>query len=1099
MGGTAGKAVTSGRRGGRRRLDGILAAVLVVACLGPVTTIVSAPPVAAADCTYAIQCSSTLSTSASTAPIGSAISITLHTDQGPGHIVRLYDDTGFSSIEPVDSGAQPPYNDTGSGGSATWRVWNVGPERVATYRARYHGSYISISPEGVPIDASVQVRWVRAGPALHSTVTASPSVALADGSSAASVTVVLTDAGGNAMLDTPVRLSDTGSAQVPQAEVRTGVGGRAVFTLTSMTAEVLPVRAEWQLPTGVWGSIVQSAQLEFVSTEQAERALSKVTASLERIPADGLSSSTITVALADRAGPLAGRQVQLQHGGTDVLVRGQGVTDAAGRTAFTVSSAVPQNETFVANDVSAPGQPTVGTTDIRFGDAPAQEHGSSVLSLTPSGTVVDAVTVPSDGTTAAAVYVQLLCNDTPSNGCTGGGIKTYDDGAGTATGAVANGRVALVPTAATSATVTQVLNPTNFMGQARFQVTNTVPETVTYNAVDVTNNVMLASVDDSTSPPQVTPLTVTIKFVGPGTPSVTTSTATASPTSVAADGVTASTITVTLRDANRIVVPGKKVTLNPSSGSATFTPGEAITNSDGVARFSTVNTRAETVSYMVKDVSDNIVLTSFPEVTFTAGAASSSASTVSASPATLPADGVSTATITVTITDVNGGPVAGRTVSLAQGGGQSTISTPSGPTNAKGVTTFTVKNNTPETVTYTATNLTDGFEVTQAPTVTFTGRPTAANSTVTANPTSVPADSIASSTVTVTLRDENTHPVAGKLVALKPAGQSKSTPVSPGSDTTNQNGEAVFSLTNGVAQTVTLSARDVTDGMDLTGTATVSFTGPPSGSASTVVADPTSVLADGFHASTITVTLKDAVGQPILGHTIKLSASSGTSSVISLAAPGSNITDAAGAARFTVTDTAGETVTYSATDTSVFPNQNLFATAQVVFAPTPAIQSISPNYGSPAGGTKVTITGLRLADATAVKFGDRAATSFSVNRKNGSLTATSPPGSGVVDVTVVTPAATTPVVPAARFRYSPEVTSLSPSSGSSSGRTKVTLRGTNLASATSVSFGSAVVTRFSRVNDTTIVLLSPAGSPGTVDVTVTSPGGTSAPLPYTYA
>ena len=70
--------------------------------------------------------------------------------------------------------------------------------------------------------------------------------------------------------------------------------------------------------------------------------------------------------------------------------------------------------------------------------------------------------------------------------------------------------------------------------------------------------------------------------------------------------------------------------------------------------------------------------------------------------------------------------------------------------------------------------------------------------------------------------------------------------------------------------------------------------------------------------------------------------------------------------------------------------------------PAPSVTNVSPNTGSAAGGTPVTITGTNLAGASVVKFGSTNATAFTVNSAT-SITATSPPGSGTVEVTVTTP------------------------------------------------------------------------------------------------
>ena len=84
----------------------------------------------------------------------------------------------------------------------------------------------------------------------------------------------------------------------------------------------------------------------------------------------------------------------------------------------------------------------------------------------------------------------------------------------------------------------------------------------------------------------------------------------------------------------------------------------------------------------------------------------------------------------------------------------------------------------------------------------------------------------------------------------------------------------------------------------------------------------------------------------------------------------------------------------------------------------------------------MTIAGTGFTGATAVHFGAVAATTFTVNSAT-QITATSPPGTGVVDVTVVTPGSTSPVNrPGDQFTYFavPAVTGVSPASGSDGGR-----------------------------------------------------------------
>ena len=73
----------------------------------------------------------------------------------------------------------------------------------------------------------------------------------------------------------------------------------------------------------------------------------------------------------------------------------------------------------------------------------------------------------------------------------------------------------------------------------------------------------------------------------------------------------------------------------------------------------------------------------------------------------------------------------------------------------------------------------------------------------------------------------------------------------------------------------------------------------------------------------------------------------------------------------------------------------------------------------------------------------------------------------------------------------PSVTSISPTLGPPAGGTTVTLTGVNFSGATAVAFGVIAASSFTVVSGTSISAVSPAGT-GTVDITVTTPNGTSA-------
>ena len=172
----------------------------------------------------------------------------------------------------------------------------------------------------------------------------------------------------------------------------------------------------------------------------------------------------------------------------------------------------------------------------------------------------------------------------------------------------------------------------------------------------------------------------------------------------------------------------------------------------------------------------------------------------------------------------------------------------------------------------------------------------------------------------------------------------------------------------------------------------------------------------------------------------------------------------------------------------------------------PTITKVSPNWGPATGGTVVTMTGTNFSAPASVTFGGVPAANVVVVSPT-TLKATSPPGTGTVDIIASNLYGPGLAVPADQFSYGPIVTKVSPSAGSAGGNTKVTIYGHNFTGATDVSFGGQSVTLFT-VNSygtaITGVVAPPEDGSGvqTVDVTVTGPNGTSPIVPadaFTYA
>jgi eukaryotic-like serine/threonine-protein kinase len=111
----------------------------------------------------------------------------------------------------------------------------------------------------------------------------------------------------------------------------------------------------------------------------------------------------------------------------------------------------------------------------------------------------------------------------------------------------------------------------------------------------------------------------------------------------------------------------------------------------------------------------------------------------------------------------------------------------------------------------------------------------------------------------------------------------------------------------------------------------------------------------------------------------------------------------------------------------------------------PAVNAPSPNGGTIAGGTTVTLTGTGLAGATSVRFGNAAATIAADSSTQ--ITVTSPPGTGTVPVTVTTPAGTSRITAADHYAYTtrPESTQsisfAAPAAGAAAGSSPLSATG----------------------------------------------------------
>jgi len=172
----------------------------------------------------------------------------------------------------------------------------------------------------------------------------------------------------------------------------------------------------------------------------------------------------------------------------------------------------------------------------------------------------------------------------------------------------------------------------------------------------------------------------------------------------------------------------------------------------------------------------------------------------------------------------------------------------------------------------------------------------------------------------------------------------------------------------------------------------------------------------------------------------------------------------------------------------------------VVVAPT--VLSITPTSGPTSGGTEVSIGGANFSAGATVTIGGVAATNVRYLSSASIQATTGARAVGTADVTVTVDGRSSTL--ASAFTYvalpPPTISSISPSSGSTTGGTTVTLIGTNFASGATVSIGGVAATGVTVLNSTSLRAVTGARAAGAVDVVVTV-GTQSATLArgYTYA
>ena len=741
---------------------------------------------------------------------------------------------------------------------------------------------ITVSPAGATTLAVTAPAGATAGTAFSLTVTAKDAY----GNTATGYTGTVTFSGGGTGATLPSDYTfiggDNGTHTFANGATLTQAGNRAVTATDTVTGSI----------TGTSSTI---------SVSPAGASTLTVTAPASATAGTGFS---VTVTAKDAYGNTATAYAGTVHftgGGTGATLPSDYTFAGGDNGAHTFTNGVT---------LAQAGNRTVTATDTSTGSIAGT---SPTISVSPAGASTLTVTAPANATAGTSFSVTVTAKDAYGNTATAytGTVHFTGGGAG-----------ATLPSDYTFAggdNGTHTFNGATLTAAGNRTLTAT--DTVTGSTTGTSGTIAVAAAG----------LDATVSTVG------------SSPGTVTADGSTTSTITVTATDAYGNAIAGAGVSLSQGTGNSTISPASTSTDGSGSAAFTVKDTTAETVTYQATVAST--LLTQTANVQFVPGAADGGNTTIAAAPTSVPADGTSTSTITVHAKDAHGN-------ALTSSGGVVTLSTDHGSLssvtdNNDGTYTATLTaSNSIETATVTGTI--DGSAISAGTTVSFTGVPS--KYLVTSSNYAPAANSGVTITAQLADQDDNPTGVAGKTITWSKTGPGSS--FSSPTSVTNASGIATVTFTTGPSApaSYTVTATDDTTPSSLTGTSPAISTsvGGVSAADSTIGAAPSSVPADGTTTSTVTVTLTDSLGNPISGKTVTLSQPGGASSTISSA---SGPSDSNGHVTFTVTDLKGETVPYTATDTT--DSITLTHTASVTFVDSvpPTIAPASPADGATGSGT----------------------------------------------------------------------------------------------------------------------------------------------------
>lgn len=599
---------------------------------------------------------------------------------------------------------------------------------------------------------------------------------------------------------------------------------------------------------------------------------SSMTASPDTLPADGKSTSTISVKLVDADGnPVPGMAKSLS---ASVKEKQLAATYAANlpakdATVTTVEETSPGVYQAIVTAGTRAGTVTVASS---FNDTALPEITISQQADNTTGRITsDAIIVSTDNSVA---------NNTAINTVT----ATITDAAGN--------KLANVPVtfslsgSATVAAGSALKAVTDDNGVVSVAFVNKVAETVKVTAT-------LANGNSGTVDSHFVADTTTAAISSAGDITVDKKT-------VIANGSDAATFSAVVKDANGNAVPDVTVTWGSDKGVLSGT--SSTTDASGIATITLKHTVAETAQVTAQVGTSGTV--NAPAINFSAdtGSATLDSGSLSVDKTTLVANNVDFATYTATVKDANGNPVPNVPVEWKTDLGS--LSGSIVQTDSNGNASVTLKGTKAGIAKVTASL--NGAAPVNASNVTFTADSTSAgigSGDVSVDKTILIANGSDIATFSAVVKDANGNPISGATVNWT---TDKGT-LSAGSSVSGADGIATITLNDTVTGKAQVTAQTGSTGkISAPQVEFIADNASANIGSGDVTVDKTTVIANNTDVATFSARVKDGKGNPVPNFVVNWKTSKGTLS------GSTTMTNASGVATVTLKDTVAGAATVTA-------------------------------------------------------------------------------------------------------------------------------------------------------------------------------------------